>query len=187
MKKSIKDLQGLKIEDSIDDLEDLEGNKFLRFLKELLPYVIILVVVVLLRTFVVTPIIVSGKSMSPTLDGGEVMILNKLDEIERYEIIVADIDSEKIIKRVIAMPGESISCENGIIYVNDKKIEEKYGNGITSDFDRIVLDENEYYVLGDNREDSLDSRILGPVNIKDIKGTTKFVLFPLSDFGTLEK
>lgn len=185
-KKNIKDLQGLNIEDTVEDLEDIGENKFLRFFKELLPYVIILIVVVLIRSFVITPIMVSGESMMPTFDGGEILLLNKLDEISRYEIIVADIKDEKIIKRVIAMPGESISCENGSIYVNDKKIDDDFGKGITSDFDRIVLSDDEYFVLGDNREDSLDSRRLGPIKEKYIKGTTKFVLFPFSEFGKVK-
>lgn len=185
-KKNIKDLQGLNIEDTVEDLEDIGENKYLRFFKELLPYAIILIVVVLIRSFVVTPIMVSGESMLPTFDGGEVLLLNKLDDVSRYEIIVANVKNEKIIKRVIAMPGESISCENGIIYVNDKKIEDNFGKGITSDFDRIVLEDDEYYVLGDNREDSLDSRRLGPINVKYIKGTSKFVLFPFNKFGKVK-
>lgn len=185
-KKNIKDLQGLNIEDTVEDLEDIGENKFLRIVKELLPYAIILIVVVLIRSFVVTPIMVSGDSMNPTFDGGEVLLLNKLDEISRYEIVVANVKDEKIIKRVIAMPGESISCENGVIFVNDKKIEESYGIGITSDFDRVVLGDDEYFVLGDNREDSLDSRKLGPINEKYIKGTTKFVLFPFTKFGNVK-
>ena len=156
------------------------------FIKELIPYVIILIVVIVIRTYLVTPIMVSGPSMKPTLDGGEVMILNKLGKIDRYDVVVVDIKTEDIIKRVIAMPGETISCEDGVIYVNDKKIDDKYGMGVTGNFDKIELKDDEYFVLGDNREDSLDSEELGPMKEQQIKGTTSLVLYPFSKIGNIK-
>ena len=185
-KKNIKDLQGLNIEDTVEDLEDIGENKFLRIVKELLPYAIILIVVVLIRSFVVTPIMVSGPSMKPTLEGGEIMILNKIYEIDRFDVVVVDIKTEEIIKRVIALPGETISCENGKIYVNGKKQEEKYSMGITGDFEKIKLADDEYFVLGDNREDSLDSEELGPMKESQIKGTTSLILYPFNKFGNIK-
>lgn len=166
-----------------------DKNKKVNFKKiilELLPYIVILVVVVLIRTYLVTPIMVSGPSMEPTLDGGEVMILNKISDINRFDIVVVDIGTEDIIKRVIAMPGESISCEKGIIYVNGKKQDEKYSKGITLDFEKVILEDDEYFVMGDNREESLDSRRLGPIKINQIKGTTKLILFPFDKLGNVK-
>ena len=170
----------------MDKQENKKQSKILKVIKELIPYVIILIVVVLIRTFIVTPIMVSGPSMQPTLDGGEIMLLNKMDKIERFDVVVVDIKTEEIIKRVIAMPGESISCENGIIYVNGKKQEEEYSEGNTYDFEKVILKDNEYFVMGDNREDSLDSRVLGSFNESQIKGTAKLVLFPFNKFGNIE-
>ena len=163
-----------------------EISKFLSFLKELLPYIIILIVVVLIRSYVVTPIMVNGPSMEPTLNGGEIMILNKLGKIDRYDIVVVDTGSEDIIKRVIAMPGETISCEEGIVYVNGRRQDEEYSDGITSDFDVIKLADDEYFVMGDNREDSLDSRKFGAFKEEQIKGTTNLILFPFKEFGKIK-
>jgi len=179
MKKKIEEQEEIIIEETKKD-------KVIRFIKSLIPYVIIFIVVMLIRTFIVTPIVVSGPSMKPTLNGGELMILRKTKEFDRYDVVVVDIGSEEIIKRIIAMPGESISCEKGIIYINGRKQDEKYGSGITFDFDKVELDDDEYFVMGDNRQDSKDSRHIGPVKIDSMKGTTSLVLFPFSSFGNIK-
>lgn len=155
------------------------------FLKELVPYIIIILAVVLIRTFVVTPIRVDGPSMNPTLTNGNIMILNKLAKIDRFDIVV--IKSSKahdtLIKRVIGMPGETIEVKDGKLYINDKLVKDKYGYGVTRDFDKIKIPKNEYFVMGDNRPISADSRIFGTFNKKDIKGTTRLVLFPFKKIG----
>lgn len=170
-----------------------EENKFLYLLVELIPYVVILITVIVIRTFVFTPIKVNGESMVPTLDGGELMILTKFnkDNIEREDIVVVTIKDtngvkEDLIKRVIALPGEKVSCEDGIIYVNDRKREEKYGEGVTNDFEAVTLGKDEYFVLGDNREISLDSSEFGPINKKQIKGKTSFVIYPFGKWGSVK-
>lgn len=156
-------------------------------LKELIPYIVILVVVIVIRTYLITPIKVQGQSMYPTLNGKEFMILKKYDkDFERFDIVVLKTDHDDIIKRIIALPGETIACENGNIYINGKKFDEKYGSGITSDFKKIKLGKDEYFVLGDNREDSLDSRYYGPFSIDKIKGKTDLVLFPFNKIGHVE-
>ena len=163
------------------------NEKIVKIVKEFLPYLLILLVVILIRTFIATPIKVNGDSMYDTLDGSEFMILNKLAKVERYDIVVLDTKEEELIKRVYGLPGEKISIEKGNIYINDKKIEDIYAYGETSDYESITLGEDEYFVLGDNRAVSLDSRRIGPVKKSQIKGTTNFVLFPFSRFGKLEK
>ncbi len=164
-----------------------ESNKFLKIIKELIPYVIILIVVIIIRTYFIKPIFVNGPSMQSTLDGGEIMLLNKMPkEFERFEIVVIKTDYEDIIKRVIALPGEKISCQNGIVYVNDRRQDEEYSKGVTSDFDPITLGEDEYFVMGDNREESADSRSFGPFHSTDIKGKTNLVIFPFNKFGKVE-
>ena len=179
-----KDKENIEVINEVDKEKD---NKFIKFIKELIPYVIILVVVVLIRTYLFTPIVVSGPSMQPTLNGGELMILNKLnDDYERFDVVVVDIGNEDIIKRIIAMPGETISCESGIVYVNGRRQDEEYSQGITFNFDKIKLGDDEYFVMGDNREDSKDSRHLGPISKDNIKGSTKLVLFPFTKIGNIE-
>ena len=172
------------------DMVNIMKDKIKKFIKELIPYVIILVAVVLVRSFLVTPVIVSGDSMNPTLTNGELMILNKVAKIDRFDIVVVKLKkqgkSEDIIKRVIALPGETIACENGVIYVNDKKQEESYSVGRTEDFAKITLGDDEYFVMGDNRENSSDSRLFGPFKKSDIKGQTRLVLFPFKKIGTVE-
>ena len=152
--------------------------------KDIYPYVIIVLIVVLFRSFIATPILVKGRSMYDTLKGNEMMILNKLAKIDRYDIVVVDEEEDDyIIKRVIALPGESIYCIDNEIFVNDKKIKDTFAYGETADFDKIVLKKNEYFVMGDNRAISKDSRIIGPVKKKDIKGTTRFILYPFNKIG----
>ncbi len=185
-KKSAIDIE---LETDKNEESELVGNndsKIKKFIKELIPYLIILIVVVLIRTYLFTPIMVSGPSMQPTLDGGELMILNKKGSLDRFDVVVVDIETEEIIKRVIALPGESISCEKGIIYVNGRKQDENYSQGITFDFEKIVLEEDEYFVMGDNRQDSKDSRHIGPIKKDNIKGTASLVLFPFDKFGNIE-
>lgn len=162
-------------------------EKIIKNSKELLPYIIILIVVLLVRTFIVTPIKVNGNSMYKTLDGTEFMILNKLSKIERYDIVVVDTKSDELIKRVYGLPGEKNSIENNSIYINDKKIEDVYAYGETSNYESITLGSDEYFILGDNRAVSLDSRTIGPVKKSQIKGTTNFILYPFNRFGKIEK
>lgn len=133
-----------------------------------------------------TPVKVSGQSMSPTLSGTEIMMLNRLGEIDRYDIVVIEKGDEKIIKRVYGMPGEKIQVLDNKIYINDQEITDNYGDGSTSDTEAITLGKDEYFVLGDNREDSLDSRLLGPIKEGKIMGTTKLVIYPLRKFGNVD-
>ena len=154
-------------------------------IKEAIPYVVIIVVVALIRTFIITPVRVTGDSMVPTLTDGEIMLLYKLADIERNDIVVIDTDSSDgyIIKRLIGMPGETIECENGSIFINGKKVNDKYGDGITEDFEKVKLEDDEYFVMGDNRTWSKDSRVFGPVKEEEILGTTSITIFPFNKIG----
>ena len=160
----------------------------MKILKSLLPYIIIILVVIIIRTFIITPVRVSGDSMYDTLKDGDIMLLKKYDKsYKRYDIVVFDRNGERLIKRVIGLPGEYIECIDGKIYINDKEIEDIDTNLVTSDFNKVYIPENHYYVLGDNRPVSNDSRYFGPVSTKDLKGKViEFVLFPFSNFGKVK-
>lgn len=158
-----------------------------KFIKEAVPYAVVLVLVLLTRAFIATPITVSGDSMEPTLKGNELMMLIKVGEIKRYDIVVANYQNEHLIKRLYALPGETIECIDGKILVNNKVIKDEYGNGKTKSFDKITLKDDEYFVLGDNRSVSLDSATIGPIKKKDLLGKTSFVLYPFSRFGNIKK
>ena len=161
-----------------------------KVIKELLPYIIIIVVVTLIRTYIATPVIVVGDSMLPTLKEGNILLLNKLNyklsEIERYDVVVVKIKKEELIKRIIGLPGEHIEYKDNVLYINNEKLENKY-NFITEDFkleeicDCNKIPEDKYLVLGDNRGNSLDSRskIIGLVDKKYIKGSTKISIWPI--------
>lgn len=159
-----------------------------KIIKQLTPYIVIIIVVVLIRSFVVTPVIVVGDSMKPTLNEGQILILNKFDyhfnEIERYDIVVIKVGKSEIIKRVIGLPGETIEYRNNILYIDGHEETSEY-NFDTEDFtlksicncDKIP--EDKYLVLGDNRQVSSDSRIIGLIDKKDIQGTTQISIWPI--------
>jgi len=156
-----------------------------KIIKDLIPYVVIIVVVVLIRSFIITPVKVEGTSMYKTLDNGNILILYKLAKIERYDVVVLneEYDDEIIIKRVIGLPGETVQIKNGKIYINEEEIEDNYAFGETSDYDKTVLGKDEYFILGDNRVISKDSRYFGPVNEDDIMGEAVFRLYPFNKIG----
>jgi len=155
-------------------------------IKEIIPYVIILVVVILLKQYVFTTVKVNGSSMYPTLHDKDVMVLDKLSyrfsDIERFDIVVVDIETTKLIKRVIGLPNETIEYKDNVLYINGKVIEDKYRDIEMDDFS-YTLGSDEYFVMGDNRGDSIDSRVLGSVGRHQIMGKTKITLFPVTRFG----
>ena len=153
-------------------------------IKEILSYVIIILVVILIRTFIVTPIRVNGDSMNDTLKDGYLMILKKYEKysIDRFDIVVINLDGDKLIKRVVGLPKEDIAYIDGKLYINEELVDNSYGYGETKDF-KDYCAEGEYFVLGDNRGNSKDSRIFGCVSEKNIMGTTNFVFFPFDKIG----
>lgn len=164
-------------------------DKIKVWIKENILFIIVLIAIILIRTFLYSPIRVNGTSMYPTLQDKEFMILNKIalkDGIDRFDIVVVKTNNTNIIKRVIALPGETVMYKDNKLYINGKVMEDNYSKTATEDFDNIVLKEDEYFVMGDNREVSKDSRIIGPVNIKSIKGKTNLVFFPFSKIGIVE-
>jgi len=161
-------------------------------IKDIIEYVVIIIAVLLFRHFILSPIRVSGASMQPTLYDGDIMILNKigysLNGLNRFDIVVIDYDGEKIIKRVIGLPGDYVEYKDNLLYINNELVKEDFKREDTSDFILEMLGESiipkgKYLVLGDNRPISKDSRIIGLIDEKDIEGYTKFVIFPFKRFG----
>lgn len=171
-----------------------------KIVKELYPYVLIIVVVVLLRTFIITPVIVSGDSMKPNLSNGEFLLVRKIgynsNTIDRFDIVVVKIKNEEgkeeeIIKRIIGLPGEHISYKDNKLYVNDGLVEENYMFRNTKDFNLEEIctcnsiPEGKYLMLGDNRPVSKDSRSIGLINEDDIVGKAVVRIWPLTKIGSI--
>ena len=159
--------------------------------KEYIPYVIVIIVVLLFKHYFFAPVRVNGASMDDTLKDKQILLLNIIDyklndNIKRYDIVVIDNEDEFLIKRVIGLPGDIVRSIDGELFINDKKIEEDYAKGETSDFE-VKVRKGEYFVLGDNREVSLDSRYFGSFKKEQIKGKTTHILFPFNKFGKIEK
>jgi signal peptidase I len=163
-------------------------TKTKKIFKELLPYIVIIVTVVIIRTFVATPVIVNGSSMYPTLKNGQLLLLKKYDRsYKRFDIVVLDYKDEKLIKRIIGLPGEAIRYKAGELYINDKIIKDKFSS-ITTNFKSTeitdgIIPDGYYLVLGDNRTNSVDSRVIGLINKDDINGVTNLSLLPFKGIG----
>lgn len=170
---------------------------------------IVLLVTYLIITYVGQRTIVKGSSMEPTLYGtddrnpdkvGDNLIVDKItyryNEPERFDIVVFpyQYSNEYYIKRIIGLPGETVQIdEEGVIYINGQVLPEGYGKEIMLDAgiaaNPIVLGPDEYFVLGDNRNNSKDSRDVSVGNIKkeNIIGKAWFRIWPFSRFGLIEE
>lgn len=163
-------------------------EKVKKGIKEIIPYIIIIVIVLLVKKFIFTPVIVNGPSMKDTLHDKDIMILDKLGMrltgIDRFDIVVIQTDHAKIIKRIIGLPGETIEYKDNKLYINCEEIDDPYGSEVTYDFEKLEIPKDSYYVLGDNRTDSVDSRILGTISKDDILGHATFIIYPFNRIGS---
>lgn len=160
----------------------------LDFLKTLL---ISLIVVYVLTRLIVRPISVNGSSMYPTLKDKDFGIASVyktfINDVKRGDIVIIYLESQEyIIKRVIGMPNETVACENGVVTINGEALDESYldadyvatFDAFTEDFGPITLGSDEFFVMGDNRPNSKDSRYYGPFKYDDIKGVVDVMLWP---------
>lgn len=158
-------------------------------LKEYVPFIVLLVIILLLKCFVVTTIKVNGDSMYPTLKNKDIMLLDKVhyrfSDIKRFDIVVVEKEDTKIIKRIIGLPGEKITYRDNKLYVNDEEVKDIYNSIVQEDF-TCFLESDEYFVMGDNRKVSLDSRSIGPVKKEQVMGRANFVIFPFSRWGSVK-
>ncbi len=206
MKKSNKSELRYNEDDDRTLLEDI-----LDFVKV---FVVSAIVILLFVNFVAHPVRVDGKSMYPTLKDGEFGFTNVggvlLNGVERGDIVVVTMeeDGQKThwVKRVIGLPGDTVTCVNDVVFINGKVLDEtqyidpdyrqscvdKFGyfnkvpnedNTDVKDFDEVKLDNDEYYVMGDNRPYSKDSRYVGPVKKSQLFAKNMLVLLPFSDMG----
>lgn len=171
--------------------------------KEIIDWVktiVVSLVLAFLIVQVVKPTIVSGESMYPTLNDKDYLILNRLSykfgDIEREDIIVFKTDLKQdngkekdLIKRVIAIPGDHLVIKDSKVYLNGKLLEEEYiHNAYTSGDIDITIPDGKIFVMGDNRENSKDSRSeeVGLVDEDDILGEVMVRLLPLNEIGAVK-
>lgn len=169
--------------------------EFREFLKDSFKVILVLLILFLIIVYVFSITQVVGDSMYPNLKNKEILILNKmayrLGDVEREDIVSLSYDNTKyLIKRVIGMPGDTLEIKDSKLYINNKVYEEDYIDETLvyedfklSDIGYDVIPEDMYFVLGDNRPDSLDSRKIGLVKKKDIDGEIVFRFWPFKRVG----
>ena len=156
-----------------------------------------LLLALLITTYVAHHTSVEGSSMEPTIEDGSQLVVEQisyyLHEPERFDVIVfPNNQGANYIKRIIGLPEETIQIKDGYVYINDKQLEEDYGKEIIEDsglaVDKITLKKDEYFVLGDNRNGSIDSRRtdIGAVKREQIKGKAWLCFYPFTTFGTIK-
>jgi signal peptidase I len=169
-----------------------QGNGVLRMLRDVVAAVVLAVFVIV---FVYRPVKVEGTSMMPTLSDEERIFINQftykfgIGDIERGDTIVFWYPwdhSKSYIKRVIGLPGDTVRIEDGQVYVNRRLLPEPYlpeEYRDHSSMERVQVPPNEYFVLGDHRSSSNDSRVWGTVDRKLIFGKAVFAYWPVDKMG----
>ncbi len=141
--------------------------------------------------FVLWPFEVEGKSMEKTFFTNDRIVISRIAPavtgIKHGDVIVCDMQEGsrqlKVIKRIVGLPGDHVEINDGIVYINGEALDEPYTeNTPTKGQSDITLNENEYFVLGDNRDDSYDSRDIGSINKKALIGKVIAKWFPFNEF-----
>lgn len=159
-------------------------------------FVIAVAAVWLIRSFLVQPFLINGASMEPNFSDGHYLLIDELSyrlrSPERGEVVVfrsPTDDGTFFIKRIVAMPGERVTIKSGEVFINGKPLEEGYiapGTRTFGDRD-LTLESDQYFVLGDNRSYSFDSRNWGPLSRDRIIGVVRLRLWPLNQAMAIEK
>ncbi|MBU1037080.1 signal peptidase I [Patescibacteria group bacterium] len=204
MNDFIRDINTIKEQNDLDG-KPIGGPSNLKktfdFIWEVAKVVIIsLAIIIPVRMFVVQPFIVEGASMLPNFHDGEYLVVDEISyrfsDIQRGDVVIfrpPNHPTVYYIKRVIGLPGESVEIKDGSIYIYDsfhqegiKLSEEDYLVNpvyIPGDKSKVTLGDNEYYLVGDNRGNSLDSRSFGPVEVERIQGKVFLRALPLDRFS----
>lgn len=169
-------------------------------------YIAAVVILALLwNAFLLSPLKIVGPSMNPSLKEGDVVFVNKLSyvfgDVKRFDIVVFPYkydNSRNLVKRVIALPNEKVEIKDGVLYINDEELKEYYGiyierndgeqSTIYVNWGPVTLGDDEIFVLGDNRNQSDDSRSsdVGLVKTDDIIGKVSFRVWPFNSIGSMK-
>ena len=185
-------------EPTAPDADKKPGKVKKPFWREVLEWVVTIVAAVaiafVVRTFLFEPVRVDGNSMYGTLLNGEIMLVTKpeylLGDPERFDVVICHYPNRgntNFVKRVVGLPGDTVAVKDGYLYVNGEKYAEDYlvnrPNYSLADY---VVPEGMYFVLGDNRSNSNDSHLIGPITRDMIKGHVRHVVFPFSGWRAVE-
>ncbi len=175
------------------------GKRILRELFDLVKiFVVCYIVVMALTNFVVKPIRVEGSSMYPTLKDGEFGLTNvfsvKFQSVDRYDVVIIynEERGEYWVKRVIGIPGDTVESKKDVLYLNGEPVDQSFldqnyvkdmqqEGQFTTDFEKVTLQEGEYWLMGDNRPRSEDSRIHGPFKESELVGKDVLVVYPFDE------
>ncbi len=179
--------------------DDAPQHNSLRNLVEWVALIVgALVVALVVKTFLIQAFFIPSLSMFPTLDEGDRVLVNKLSyrlhDVHRGDLVVferpegqPESEIKDLIKRVVALPGETIEGREGTVYIDGKPLEESYlVAGITPDnLPRPEIPAGHVFVMGDNRSDSADSRVFGPIDEDTIVGRAFVRVWPIPDLSLL--
>lgn len=168
--------------------------------REIFEWIMVIVVAVVaalvIRTFIFEPVRVDGSSMLNTLHDNEYMIVTKYQYLfadpERYDIVICHYPGRgntNFVKRVVGIPGDTVAVQGGVLYVNGEAVEEPYISApMLSSMPETVVEEGHYFVMGDNRNNSNDSRSsgVGQLTRSQIRGQVRLVAWPFSEFRLIE-
>ena len=180
------------------DLRDIK-----EFFRDFMGYIITAVIIIVIFTFIISFHPIAGNSMTPALEEGEIVIVNKFYpnffDFKHFQIVIVKKESKTYIKRVIGLPGESVSYHNNLLTIDGNHFKEPFLGNVTTDdfnFEDICdvdkcpdgkIPEDYYLVLGDNRNDSNDSRNkkFGLVHKDEIQGLVILRMWPVNKFGKI--
>ncbi|WLR44330.1 signal peptidase I [Bacillus carboniphilus] len=156
--------------------------------------IIAFIIALICRQFFFTPVKVVGESMQPTLQNNNMLIVSKVSEFDRLDVVAFKTDKyeESLIKRIIGLPGDLVEVKDDVLYINGEKVDESYldeyknhlsSHEVLTEDLKITVPKGSLFVMGDNREVSLDSRIFGFISEDDVIGEVKFRYFPIGEIG----
>ncbi|WP_443089739.1 signal peptidase I [Virgibacillus sp. MG-45] len=170
--------------------KEKKKNELIEWIKAIF---VAILLALFLRSFIFATSIVEGESMEPTLEDGERVIFNKfiyiINEPARGDIVIIERPFKNYVKRVIGLPGDTIEVKDHTLYVNKKVFNQDFlteeALNRTGNFGPFEIPEESYFVMGDNRAISKDSRNgLGLIDREDIIGRSEFIIYPFSEWET---
>ena len=194
--KKEKKSEQLLSELASDQYEEMRGGRFYRSLDFLLYLLMVVLTALAIRTFLAEPVRVDGNSMYPNLLDSEHMAMEKVslwfNPPQRGDIVICFYPGYKIscVKRVIGLPGETVSVSDGVVYINGEPLNESayWSEMMYQDMNPVRIGADEYFVMGDNRNESKDSRnpSVGPIPGYKIIGRVHAVIWPLKNIRGIQ-